>query len=126
MRTAVTLAIKHDGSEVLIHGRTISIEKQKETIRNLLGLQVHKEYKEVTYQESDGAFRHLHFITPTEAEKRSATEAEEKRKWEEAEKARIEKEKKAAEAAKANDQKPGDTWSVDDALRKPKAPAVQK
>lgn len=76
MRTAVTLAKKHDGKEVLVFGRQTPVEKQKANINRLQGERSHDTYQEVTYQESDGGVRTLRFQSAADYEKEQAAIAE--------------------------------------------------
>lgn len=53
-RTAITTAIRHDGKEVLVHGRQVSILEQLQNWRNTRCELSHPDIAEVHYQESDG------------------------------------------------------------------------
>ena len=66
MRTAVTIGIKHDETEVMVSGRTVPIHEQVEAFRNLLGVNENPTFKEINYQESDGIPRVIHFSKPVE------------------------------------------------------------
>lgn len=118
MRTAVTLGTKHDGSEVLIAGRTVAIHEQKAAFHNRLGQHIDAAFKEVTYQESDGVPRIIHYISPDEAKARVEAEAKAKREWEAVEKEREARAKKDADEKEKAKAKTGSTWNAEDAMRK--------
>lgn len=47
MRTAITVAIPHDGPAVFLSGPSVPIDSQKAEIKRLKGLREHAEYAEV-------------------------------------------------------------------------------
>lgn len=53
MRTAKTLALTHDGKEILLSGKAVPIVEQLTAFRQLRCTKTHAEYAEVSYQESD-------------------------------------------------------------------------
>lgn len=64
MRTAKTLALTHDGKEILLSGKTVPIVEQLTAFRQLRCAQAHAEYAEVSYQESDGGEHLVRFRKP--------------------------------------------------------------
>lgn len=52
MRTAITVAIPHDGPAVFLSGPSVPIDTQKTEIKKLKGLREHPEYAEVQLWES--------------------------------------------------------------------------
>lgn len=72
MRTATTIAEKHDGTEVLIAGPKTPIQDQLIQFRDLASRVVHPDYASVRYQDSDGAPRIHRFISPEEHARREA------------------------------------------------------
>lgn len=79
MRTATTLAITHDGKEVLLAGRTVGLLDQKELVKKIRhsegGARFHKEYASLTYQESDGHVQEFRFLSPAQHEEREKQKA---------------------------------------------------
>lgn len=59
MRTARTIGIKKDGSEVVIHPKTVPIDKQLAEFRTLAATGVPKEFVEIEFQASDSRVRSL-------------------------------------------------------------------
>lgn len=99
-RTAVTLAIRHDGKEVLIFGRTVDINVQKAKFNSLRESQPkgHETIKELSYQESDGEPRRIVFDHPKTIAEHALREADRLAKIE-AERQEVEDKRMAAEEA---------------------------
>ena len=114
MRTAVTIAKRHSGEEVLIAGHDVPLLQQREAFRKLRGVRIDNEFQSVSYQESDGPVISIRFVSDKEAKAELAkTEAENKRQAEATEKAKRdaetkdrlakeEKQKELRQAEKAN------------------------
>lgn len=73
-RTAKTLAITHDGKDLLLAGPSTPLLEQRELVKKIRfangGGRVHPEYASVIYQESDGPETTYRFITPETHEAR--------------------------------------------------------
>lgn len=52
MRTAITVAIPHDGPAVFLSGPSVPIDTQKAEMKRMKGLREHAEYAEVQLWES--------------------------------------------------------------------------
>lgn len=64
MKTAITTAETHDGKEVLLFGRSVSLPEQRQEFNRLRVLhpRVHADFSAVTYQEEDGRPERLTFV----------------------------------------------------------------
>lgn len=68
MRTAITVAIPHDGPAVFLSGPSVPIDTQKTEIKKLKGLREHPEYAEVQLWESgSGIVSRVKFDKPKAA-----------------------------------------------------------
>jgi hypothetical protein len=67
-RTAKLLAITHDGEDVLLAGKTVSLLEQKKKFLEIRSKRSHPDYREVSYQESDGREMVARLLTPDEHE----------------------------------------------------------
>lgn len=76
MRTARTVALTHEGGEVLVSGRKVPILEQLQAFRALRCSPSHPEFSEVSYQESDGPEHLIRLRTPDAQAEHDATQAE--------------------------------------------------
>jgi hypothetical protein len=67
MRTADTLAKRHDGQWVIVHSPEVPIHEQREALRTLLGQPTHPDFALMQYRDSDGDGRTLKFSKPETA-----------------------------------------------------------
>lgn len=67
MRTADTLAKRHDGQWVIVHSPDVPIHEQREALRGLLGLPTHPEFALLQFSDSDGDYRAIRFGRPANA-----------------------------------------------------------
>lgn len=67
-RTAITVAVTHDGKDVLISGKTIPLLEQIKNFKQFRAKsavhQPHEQFSEVCFQESDGHLQTVRFNTP--------------------------------------------------------------
>ena len=81
MRTAITVAIPHDGPAVFLSGPSVPIESQKAEIKKLKALREHAEYAEVQLWESGAGitsrvkFQKLKAAAPSALESAPAPES---------------------------------------------------
>ena len=89
MRTAILHGITHKGESKLICGRTVPLPNQlKKWREEFRGKASHPEFKEVTYQESDGIVQTIHLRSPEAQAKHDAMRETEAKAAKEAEEAR--------------------------------------
>ena len=81
-RHATTIAKKHTGEWVLLHGPDVPVAAQLQEFRNLKKTETNEEFEIVQYQERDGAA--LRFTLPTKAQLADRTQAEAKARKEHA------------------------------------------
>lgn len=97
-RTAKTLAITHDGKDVLLAGPTVNLLEQRDLVKKIRsengGARFHADYASLSYQESDGHETVYRFSTPAAHEERQKQVAEDNAAQEEQNKAHRALEKK--------------------------------
>lgn len=67
-RSAILTAITHDGKDILLAGRTKPLTEVRRMFQDIRGTEHHKDYRSVSYQESDGMEQVRHFRTAKEQE----------------------------------------------------------
>lgn len=87
-RTATLTAIKHDGTDVLILGKSTPFLKVREEWKRLKAVaateESHSDYKEIQYQESDGHAELRRYRTPADQKKHIAARAAEDKAYKKA------------------------------------------
>lgn len=126
MRTARTIGIKPDGTEVLIHGSSVPLAKQAGGFREMSVKGIPKDYAEVHFQRSDGVLKRLRNgvnAAVKDAQARIKDKLENSEKWI---KQQAEFRNKAVKAAQAERQKQIDAVNAPkEAAKKAKAAAAQ-